>query len=271
MMESKQNLLAAALSYSRQGWAVLPIQPKGKAPLGKLVPRGFLNATTDPDILQQWWATEPQANIGIRTGAISGLLVLDIDPRNGGDQSLAGWERQHGTLPETVEALTGGGGRHLIFAHPEGALPSNTFLPGVDVKADGGYVVAPPSLHPSGHQYEWKPDAEPQAKALAPLPQKLLECLMGKTTAYPSAPRSVSEWRQIAMQGVEAGQRNTWVTRLVGHLLRHGIDPVVALYLIAAWNQVHNRPPLPQNEVIRTVNAIAGRELRRRQGGPSHG
>ena len=73
------------------------------------------------------------------------------------------------------------------------------------------------------------------------------------------------------MHGVEAGQRNTWVTRLVGHLLRRGIDPIVAMYLIAAWNQVHNRPPLPQDEVIRTVNAIAGRELRRRQGGVNHG
>lgn len=270
MMESKQDLLAAALSYARPAWAVLPVQPKGKAPLGTLVPHGLLNATTNPDILQQWWAAEPQANIGIRTGAISGLLVLDIDPRNGGDQSLAGWEEQHGTLPETVEAFTGGGGRHLIFAHPGGSLPSRVFRPGVDVKSDGGYIVVPPSLHPSGHLYAWKPDAGPHATALAPFPQRLLESLKHQTTASPSA-RAVSEWRHIAMHGVEAGQRNTCVAQLVGHLLRLGIDPIVALYLIAAWNQVHNRPPLPQDEVIRTVNAIAGRELRRRQGGPHHG
>ena len=270
MMESKLDLLAAALSYSRLTWAVLPVQPKGKAPLGKLVPHGLLNASTDPDILQQWWADEPQANIGIRTGTISGLLVLDIDPRNGGDQSLARWEQQYGTLPETVEALTGGGGRHLVFAYPGGSLQSKVFLPGVDMKADGGYIVAPPSVHPSGHQYAWKPDSGPHAKAVAPFPQRLLESLKHQSTVSPSA-RAVSEWRHIAMHGVEAGQRNMCVAQLAGHLLRRGIDPIVALYLIAAWNQVHNRPPLPQDELIRTVNAIAGRELRRRQGGPRHG
>ena len=271
MMESNHNLLAAALSYSRQGWAVLPVQSKGKAPLGKLVPCGLLNATTDPDIIQQWWATEPQTNIGIRTGAISGLLVLDIDPRNGGDQSLAELERQYGPLPETVEALTGGGGRHLFLTYPGGSLPSKPFLPGIDVKADGGYVVAPPSHHPSGQRYEWKPGAGPEAKALAALPQRLLDFLKGSNTTASISARSVSEWRQVAMRGIGEGQRNTWVARLVGHLLRRGIDPVVALCLIAAWNQVHNRPPLPQDEVIRTVDAIAGRELRRRQGGRSHG
>ena len=73
------------------------------------------------------------------------------------------------------------------------------------------------------------------------------------------------------MRGIGAGQRNTWVTRLAGHLLRHGIDPIVALYLIAAWTQVHNRPPLSLDEVIKTVDAIAGRELRRRQEGGHHG
>ena len=269
-MESNQCLLVAALSYARLAWAVLPVQPKGKAPLGKLVPRGFLNATTDSNILQQWWATEPDANVGIRTGAVSGLFVLDIDPRNGGDQSLAKLERQHGTLPETVEAFTGGGGRHFFFMHPGGPLPRNTFWPGIDVQADGGYVVAPPSLHPSGQRYQWKPDAGPEAIALAPLPQWLLQCLKGTTTASTAA-RSVLEWREVAMRGIGAGQRNTWVTRMVGLLLRHGIDPFVALSLIAAWNQVHNRPPLSQDEVIKTVDAIAGRELRRRQGGGHHG
>src|SRR5262249_27070181 len=165
----------AALSYSRLGWAVLPVQPKGKAPLGKLVPHGFLNATTDSNILQQWWAAEPEANVGIRTGAASGLLVLDIDPRNGGHDSLAKLEGHHGRLPETVEALTGGGGRHLFFAHSGGSFPSKLFLPGVDLKADGGYVVVPPSLHPSGRRYEWRLGAGPGTKALALPPHWLLE------------------------------------------------------------------------------------------------
>ena len=269
-MEITNSLLNGALGYARHGWPVLPIRPRGKAPLGKLVPRGFLNATTDPEILEQWWATEPCANIGIRTGAVSGLFVLDIDPRNGGEQSLTALEQQHGTLPETLEALTGGGGRHLFIVHPGGHLPSKPILPGVDLKVDGGYVVGPPSTHPSGRLYEWKQGAGPETKALAPLPHRLLKYVQGPRAVSTSA-RPVSEFRQVAMHGIGEGQRNIWVTRLVGHLLRKGVDPFVALYLTTAWNQVHNQPPLPRDEVIRAVNAIAGRELRRRQGGGRHG
>src|SRR5574341_875719 len=175
MSRKSHELLTAAVQYIARAWWVLPIQPMGKAPLGRLVPRGFLNATTDPQTLQTWWRAEPRANVGIRTGAISGLVVLDIDPRNGGEQSLRSFEQQCGKLPETLEALTGGGGRHVFFVHPGGHLPSKPILPGVDLKADGGYVVAPPSRHPSGRFYEWKPDAGPELQALAPLPHGLLE------------------------------------------------------------------------------------------------
>ena len=269
MTDSSNPMLAAALDYSRQGWAVLPVQPNGKAPLGKLVPRGFFNATTDPKTLQQWWTIEPRANIGIRTGAISGLFVLDLDPRNGGDQSLATLEAQYGRLPDTLQALTGGGGRHLYFVHPGGCLASNLGLPGIDIKGDGGYVVAPPSRHASGGMYLWKEGAGPTTTSLSLLPQRLLKQLGSRITT--SSGRSLSEWRTVTMQGIEEGQRNTWVTRLAGHLLRRGIDPIVSLSLIVAWNQVHNRPPLPQDEVVKTVNAIAGRELRHRQGGHRHG
>ena len=92
-----------------------------------------------------------------------------------------------------------------------------------------------------------------------------------RSTNTTASGRSLSEWRTVAMQGVGEGQRNIWVTRLAGQLLSRDIDPIVSLHLILAWNQVHNRPPLPQDEVIKTVDAIAGRELRRRQGGPRHG
>ena len=269
MTDSNNPMLAGALDYAKRGWAVLPVQANGKAPLGKLVPHGFLHATTNPKTLQQWWTIEPTANIGIRTGAISDLFVFDIDPRNGGNQSLSTLEAQYGRLPETLQALTGGGGRHLYFVHPGGCLASHLGLPGVDIKADGGYVVAPPSRHASGGIYSWKEGAGPTTKALSLLPQWLLERLRSIITT--ASGRSLSEWRTVAMQGIAEGQRNIWVTRLAGHLLGHRIDPIVSLDLILAWNQVHNRPPLPQDEVIKTVDAIAGRELRRRQGGPRHG
>lgn len=282
MNDQDNTLLSAACRYAHRGWYVIPLHSSHNgrcscsrptcSSVGKH-PRtvhGLKDATTDAALIRQWWTQWPDTNVGIVTGSRSGVVVMDIDPRNGGDNSFTDLERTYGPVPNTIESLTGGGGRHLFFQHPGDVIKSRPIEAGLDIKADGGYVVAPPSHHASGKLYVWKQGGEPDTKALSPLSQWLLQWMKDKATSSTSA-RSISEWRRIAMSGIGEGQRNTWVTRLVGHLLRHGIDPVVALYLIAAWNQVHNRPPLPQDEVIRTVNAIAGRELRRRQGGRSHG
>src|SRR5712692_5206036 len=153
--------LAAALHYAARGWHVLPLQPGGKMPFGPLAPRGLLDATTDTETIRHWWTTAPDANVGIRTGAVSGFVVLDVDPRHEGDDSL--WELQgrHQRLPDTIMALTGGGGSHWLFAHPgQGVVIRNATslggLPGLDVRGDGGYIVAPPSWHPNGRRYEWE-------------------------------------------------------------------------------------------------------------------
>lgn len=111
---------------------------------------GVKDATTDPEAIDRWWRMWPQANVGIATG--HGVVVLDVDPRNGGDESLAKLEAEHGPiLAPTVR--TGGGGLHFYLV---GTLPARSgFLSGLDLKAAGGLVAAPPSLHASGAQYEW--------------------------------------------------------------------------------------------------------------------
>jgi hypothetical protein len=115
----------------------------------------------------------PKANVGIATGAMSGVIVLDVDPRNGGNESLAELEGRHGGVPDTLQVLTGGDGRHFYFAAPEGVrVPSRKVASGLDLKADGGYVIAPPSSHPSGGTYRWAQDAK--GKPLAPCPPWLL-------------------------------------------------------------------------------------------------
>ena len=92
-----------------------------------------------------WFSEWSEAGIGIVTGAVSGLVVLDIDPRHGGDGSLGRLEQHYERLPATVECRSGGGGRHLYFAHPGGLVRNKVGLaPGVDLRGDGGYVVAPP-------------------------------------------------------------------------------------------------------------------------------
>jgi hypothetical protein len=144
------ELLAAALNYAARGLPVFPVVPRGKTPA---VARGFHAATTNPATIRRYW-TDPDRNIGIPTGAISKFWVLDVDGA-GGEASLSALERQHGAMSKTRIILTSRG-RHVHFAYP-GSIPSSAarIAPGLDVRADGGYVIVPPSIHESGHIYTW--------------------------------------------------------------------------------------------------------------------
>ena len=134
------------------------------------------HATTEGGPIYRWWGMGGLHNIGIATGAASGIVVVDIDPRHGGDETLADLEREHGQLPLTWRFLTGGGGEHIIFEHPGGFVTnSNEVLgPGIDTRGDGGLIIAPPSLHISGRRYEISRDHHPDDTPLAPLPEWLL-------------------------------------------------------------------------------------------------
>lgn len=184
---SRTSLLrASALDYAADGWHVLPLHSfdavelcscrdancgsPAKHPRTKT---GLTEATTDPVVIGAWWDRWPEANIGVRTGAVSGIVVLDVDSYAGGEDGLAELVAAYGELVETMEAETGGGGRHLIFAHPGDTVDIRNkagLAPGVDVRGDGGYIVAPPSLHVSGALYRWSTTMTP-----APLPAWLIE------------------------------------------------------------------------------------------------
>lgn len=142
-------IATAALAYAARGWSVVPIEARGKRPL--VAWRGLQQRIADPAEIGRWYRHWPGANVGIVTGRTSGLVVIDIDPALGGDSSLEAIEAAHGPLRPTVEAYTRGGGRHLYYAHPGVATPNRVApLPGIDVRGDGGCVVAPPSVRPSG-------------------------------------------------------------------------------------------------------------------------
>lgn len=170
---SSRDLRNAACEYAARGWALIPLQAGAKQPIGRLVRNGKDDATADLSTVFRWWQHEaPGANIAIVANA-SGLAVLDIDPRNGGDETLHELIGLLGVLPATVEAFTGGGGQHLIFRHP-GCSLRGSLGPGIEVK-DHGYIVAPPSLHPSGRRYEWSVDGHPDDIEPAELPEAWLE------------------------------------------------------------------------------------------------
>jgi hypothetical protein len=171
-------MIGAAIDYADRGLAVLPLAPRAKRPL---TAHGKDDATSDPRVVREWWARWPNANIGIACRA-SGLVVIDVDPRNGGDDALHDLEVRLGALPDTWRSITGGGGLHVVFENPCTELRGE-IAPGVEIK-DLGYVVAPPSVHPSGRAYEW--EIAPDDAPLADLPEAWLrECVLAPVARDP--------------------------------------------------------------------------------------
>jgi replicative DNA helicase len=189
--ENKLNniLGRSALYYAKHfEWAVFPCKPGEKIPL---TPNGFKDATVDTGKIAEWWRRWPDANVAVATGQVSNLLAVDIDDRNGGNETLDGLISKYTPLPHTVESLTGGGGQHLLFRYPGGGVRSgaNKLGPGVDVKADGGYIIVPPSVHPSGGVYQWEIASRPTDTPIHEPPEWLLD-LMGKESEPGPAPSS---------------------------------------------------------------------------------
>jgi hypothetical protein len=145
-----------ALAFASQGIGVFPLKSREKTPLGKLAPNGCKSATTDEAVITRWFEAEPHANLGIAMGGKLRLLAVDVDPRAGGDASLHDLIEAHGDAwLETFTVKTGGLGNHFLFRLPEDVeVHRAKIAPGVDIKADGGYLVAPPSIHPNGNRYE---------------------------------------------------------------------------------------------------------------------
>jgi hypothetical protein len=249
----------AALEYLARGWSVIPIEPGGKRPLvAWLEYQGRQPAASE---VAGWFGRWPDANLAIVTGIQSGLVVLDVDVRHGGAQSLAELEAAHGSLPRTIAAATGGGGRHLYFSHPGGVVHNRVGLaPGIDVRGDGGCVVAPPSLHPSGHRYAWEPGCAPAQARLAPLPGWLTQLIR---PAHARAGHPLAHWREFVRRRIPEGERNNPIASLAGHLSWHGVDAEVVFELLQAWNREHCEPPLPVEEVARVVESIARLHERR--------
>jgi hypothetical protein len=259
---AEESNLAAALAYASEGRPVFPLHtpigagcscgnPKCEHP-GKH-PRtlhGFRDASRDEKTIRQWWTQWPDANIGVVTGADSGIVVLDVDPRHSGDETLADLERQHGQLPRTVETITGGGGRHIYFPHPGGHVKSRNLAPGIDVKADGGYIVAPPSLHVSGRRYEWEVSSHPDDTPLAPLPDWLLAAI----ASPPVEPMPSTVDKAAA---IPESKRNVTLTRLAGAMRRAGMEQSEIRAALLEINRGRCDPRLPVQEVAEIARSVS--------------
>ena len=253
-------MVTFALAYAGIGWAVFPVWwirdgacacgdpaciSPGKHPLGKLVPNGLLDASTDSRIITAWWAACPLANIAVATGANSRCFAIDDDPRKGGDAVLKDYEAKHGKLPQTVTQITGGGGRHLLFAHPGRKVKTaiDVLGPGVDVRGDGGYIVVAPSLHVSGGRYEWQHACGRTQLAIAVAPDWLLSVVAPLSPAKaPSQPFRFDPTRQqevaLARQALSAlarGRCDSYDYWLRVGMCLHAIDAGPAM--LAIWEE----------------------------------
>ncbi|MGB9043799.1 MAG: bifunctional DNA primase/polymerase [Pseudolabrys sp.] len=254
-------MLRTALTLAKKGQAVFPCRARDKRPA---TANGVKDATKDVETIRQWWKQDPQFNIAIATGAISEVFVVDIDGVDA-EAALRKLETEHGTMPATVESITARG-RHLFFRMPEVPVRNSTskIALGIDVRGDGGYVLVPPSVHPTGRVYSWSVDS---AGALADAPQWLLDRICERTNGNGNAPTPPSEWRTLVASGVDEGQRDNAVARLAGYFLRRYLDPLVVLEILRLWNEERCRPPLPTDDIERIVNSVAKKEMQRR----SHG
>jgi hypothetical protein len=248
-------MIRAALRLAQRGLAVFPCQPRDKTPA---TAHGLKDATTDPGVITQWWKQEPCFNIAVATGAVSRIFAIDIDGLDA-EFELRKLEAEHGELPSSVETITARG-RHIYFKWPDRPVRNSAskVAPGIDVRGDGGYVLVPPSVHPTGRRYEWSVDSSNTVVA-AP------EWLLAKVTAPNGngTTTTASEWRDL-IKGVAEGVRDCTVAKLAGYLLRHRIDPFIALGLLQSWNATCCAPPLPESDIERIVDSIATRELQRR-------
>src|SRR4030042_1007732 len=229
------DTLETAFSYISQGFKVFPVKIDKKP----LTAHGLKDATQTQAGLREFWTRWPDAGIALVT---EGLIVLDFDAKNGGLESKSMMEANYGRLLRTRTHRTGGGGEHWIYRNTDGTDIRNTVAfagyQGVDLRANGGDIGGPPSLHQSGRKYEVIDDTD-----ITPTPVWLLELAIKKTTK----PKKISP----ESQPIPEGQRNSTLTSLAGTMRRRGMTQEVIEAALLEVNRQQCSPPLSDSEVTK--------------------
>lgn len=240
MMTTTTNL-DAALWYASVGWHVLPVQTNSKLPASA---HGVHDATTDAETIRGWWAQNPHYNVAIAAGEISGIVVFDIDPRNGGREGWDEWIESVGDDLDGPVQLTAGGGEHRLATWQPG-LRSCKLAQGVDFLSDGRYFVAFPS-EINGRTYEWEGSSDPmEGVAVMPVPTRWLGAIGHKKRTQP------------ARGGLITGNRNAGLTSLAGVMRHHGMTEAEILSALTVANEERCDIPLPDSEIRQIVRSVA--------------
>jgi len=253
------STLQAALEYAAAGLAVIPLWPHSKRPMTR---RGVHDATHDPATIKAWFAECATANLGIATGPISGIWVLDVDPRNGGWSTLADLEFTHGPLEAACVQSTAQGGEHYVFKLSDNQKLRSKLGDGIDLLGDSRYFVAFPSVTPTG-TYRWlmghPSDTGPAPEWLNGLVARPDE--LPATPAMPPRQPSAMDMTRIqryleAIPGAIAGQGGHAHTFLVACKLVHGwgLDDDLAMQVMSEWN-AKCQPPWSRWELARKIKS----------------
>lgn len=241
-----------ALAYGAKQWQSFPCVAREKKPLVRWAEM----ASFETNMLIGWWDTNPDANIGIACGARSGIVVVDIDADHNGYESLDILRRVYGDLPETPTVKTGSGGRHIYFKHPGVEIRNSAgkIGQGIDIRGDGGYVVAPPSIHPNGNVYEWI--VKPSQTPLADMPAWLVGLLTKKEVAEREQPAAQQDKTYDAGEKIPDGQRHDFFVRLAGSMQRKGFsaDAIYQALLIENARCVTPSTPDKIMEIAKDIN-----------------
>jgi len=233
----------AVLCLAANGLRLFPVQARSKHPL---IPKWPQQATSEPKQLHEWIQAYPDCNWGVATGPGSRVFVLDVD----GEHGLAAIQqlRKHGhDVPPTLTVRTARG-YHLYFRYPEDVLIRNSagkLGPGLDIRGEGGYALVPPSVHPSGADYQWKHEG-----AVAPAPDWLLARLKTQAPST-SAPGSNGK------DPITEGQRNDFLASLAGTMRRRAMTPCAIEAALLVENAERCEPPLPQTEVRQIASSVS--------------
>lgn len=247
---AENTFYEAAITYINQGFAVFPLAVKGKNPL---TAHGFKDASKDPAVVKGWWQKWPHANIGIATGQVSGglcVIDMDIDENKGLDgwKCLRDWQDKHGIIAPSWLCNTGRGGKHYYFISDEPVANRVGVIPGVDIRGDGGYVVAPPSIHPNGTPYTWDAKLDPAITELHQIDDNI-RFLLHKGYDNPTM-------KYVAPARIPEGERNHTLFKLACSLQSKGLSDQAIYAAVMSENEAKCNPPLTDKEITAIVKSV---------------
>jgi hypothetical protein len=240
-MKIQNSLKEIAHEYGRVGIKIFPLQRRGKKPL---TPRGFHDASADPSQIEKWWTQYAEANIGIPTGRVNNLFVIDADIKSHGLEMLSVLKAICPGLENCFFVKTGGGGQHLYLKWPENSTIKNVagILQGIDIRTTGGYVVGPGSIHETESKYETTSRLE-DLSGLSYLPASLQVLLENKKT--PSY-----------FQMISTGNRNDKLFKIVCFLMSiHNFSPEILKSTLDVLNSKICEEKLPDEELVQLLGS----------------